>query len=62
MRCFQIAEAGISAIARKAALGTDLMVRLHHAWLATLGFTLLTPRDPQRRGGHITVHHPGLHT
>lgn len=53
-----IAEAGIAAIARKAALGTDLMVRLHDAWLQPLDFTLVTPRDPERRGGHITLHHP----
>ena len=52
MRCFQIAEAGISAIARKAALGTDLMVRLHHAWLAPFGFELATPRT---RGALPTV-------
>jgi kynureninase len=53
-----IAEAGVRAIAAKAALGTDLMVRLHDAWLAPLGFTLVTPRNPQRRGGHVTLHHP----
>lgn len=63
LRCVEagfsmIAEAGIAAIARKAALGTDLMVRLHDAWLQPLDFTLVTPRDPERRGGHITLHHP----
>ncbi len=63
LRCVEagftmIGEAGITAIGDKAAVGTDLMVRLHDAWLAPLGFTLLTPRDPSRRGGHITLHHP----
>jgi kynureninase len=53
-----IAEAGMAAIADKAARGTQLMVDLFDAWLAPLGFTLLTPRDAHRRGGHITISHP----
>ena len=62
LRCVEagfsmIGEAGIAAVAQKAARGTDLMVLLHDAWLAPLGFTLVTPRDPSRRGGHITLHH-----
>jgi kynureninase len=63
MRCIEssfgmIAEAGLPSIARKAALGTDMMVQLHDAWLAPLGFELVTPRDASRRGGHITLRHP----
>lgn len=53
-----IAEAGMPAIEAKAAQGTQLMIELFDAWLAPLGFTLLTPRDPARRGGHITISHP----
>lgn len=53
-----IERAGISRIARKAAIGTELMIALFDAWLAPLGFTLLTPRDPSLRGGHITIGHP----
>jgi kynureninase len=34
------------------------MVRLHDEWLAPLGFELVTPRDPLRRGGHVTLRHP----
>lgn len=52
-----IEEAGINEIAKKAALGTSLMVELHDEWLAPLGFTLLTPRDSNQRGGHITIGH-----
>ena len=53
-----IAEAGMKAISEKAALGTELILALYDAWLAPLGFTLLTPRDQNQRGGHITVGHP----
>jgi kynureninase len=53
-----IERAGISRIAKKAAIGTELMIALFDAWLAPLGFTLMTPRDSSRRGGHITIGHP----
>ena len=53
-----IKEAGIDAIAHKAAVGTQMMIDLHDAWLAPLGFELNTPRDPKERGGHISLVHP----
>lgn len=53
-----IERAGIARIAKKAAIGTELMIALFDAWLAPLGFTLLTPRDHRYRGGHITIGHP----
>jgi kynureninase len=53
-----IEEAGMTAISAKAAAGSQLILDLFDAWLAPLGFTLLTPREPDRRGGHITVGHP----
>jgi kynureninase len=53
-----IGEAGISAIARKAERGTELMIRLVDEWLVPLGFRLGTPREALKRGGHITIHHP----
>jgi kynureninase len=53
-----IERAGIARIAKKAAIGTELMIALFDAWLAPLGFELLTPRDPSQRGGHITIGHP----
>lgn len=53
-----IERAGIGAIAAKAARATAMMVSLHDAWLAPLGCALVTPRDPARRGGHLTFHHP----
>jgi kynureninase len=53
-----IEEAGITAIAEKAATGTQLMIDLYDAWLADLGYTLLTSRNSQERGGHISLGHP----
>lgn len=53
-----IAEAGIKNIEAKAQLGTELMIALFDEWLSPLGFTLQTPRDATRRGGHIVIGHP----
>ena len=53
-----IKEAGIKAIAAKASAGTQMMIELYDAWLADLGFTLLTSRDASERGGHISIGHP----
>jgi len=53
-----IERAGIARIAKKAAVGTELMIALFDAWLAPLGFSLLTPREANLRGGHITIGHP----
>ena len=63
LRCIKsaftmIEEAGIGAISEKAAIGTEMMIQLYDAWLADLGFTLLTSRNPQERGGHISIGHP----
>jgi len=63
IRCVQTAfnliqEAGISEIAKKAAIGTDLMIDLFDHWLKPLGFELNTPRQSQFRGGHISLVHP----
>jgi kynureninase len=53
-----IEDASIKAIAHKAATGTQMMIDLYDAWLANLGFTLLTSRDANERGGHISLGHP----
>jgi kynureninase len=52
------ARAGIDAIAAKARSLTAYAVDLVDEWLAPLGFALASPRDPVRRGAHISVHHP----
>ena len=53
-----IGQAGITAINDKASKGTQLMIDLYDQWLSDLGFTLATPRDAARRGGHIIIQHP----
>ena len=63
LRCIKtsfelIKEAGIDKIAHKAAVGTQMMIDLFDAWLAPLGMQLNTSRDPNERGGHISLVHP----
>jgi kynureninase len=49
------AEAGIPAIAAKARAITEFAVALFDERLAPIGFTLGSPRDPDRRGAHVSV-------
>jgi kynureninase len=53
-----IEEATIAQINAKASKGTEMMIELFDQWLAPLGYELVTPRDSQLRGGHITIYHP----
>jgi kynureninase len=53
-----LAEAGIDAVRAKSTALTSYAVELHDAWLAGRGVTLATPRDPARRGSHVTFRHP----
>jgi kynureninase len=53
-----LGEAGIEAAERKSAGLTALAVELHDRRLEPLGFTLGTPRDPARRGAHVSLRHP----
>ena len=52
-----VAEAGIERLRAKAEALTSYAVELHDAWLAPLGFELWSPRDPARRGAHVSVRH-----
>jgi kynureninase len=53
-----LAEAGIPALRRRSVALTELLIGLFDQRLAPLGFTLGTPRDPDRRGAHVSVRHP----
>jgi len=52
-----IGDAGIERIADKARRLTTFLVELYDDWLAPLGFELGTPRDPERRGAHVSLRH-----
>ena len=51
-------EAGIGPIRDKSLLLTAYLIELADAWLVPLGCSIATPREPSRRGGHVTFGHP----
>jgi kynureninase len=53
-----ISEAGIDAIRAKSLQLNSLLIDLFDARLAQRGVSLITPREDQRRGGHIALAHP----
>jgi kynureninase len=57
-----LAEAGTAALRSKSIALTDLLIELHDDWLAPLGWTVGTPRDGARRGGHVALCHPDART
>jgi kynureninase len=50
-------DAGLSAIRRKSLRLTAYLVYLVDTLLAPLGFALGSPRDPARRGSHVSIRH-----
>ena len=53
-----LAEAGIGRLRAKGVALTSLLIDLHDAWLAGLGFRIGSPRDPSTRGSHVALRHP----
>ena len=53
-----LGEAGIQALRDKGILLTSYLIGLADSWLAPLGCALATPRDPLRRGSHVSLYHP----
>ena len=51
---------GIDAVRAKSVALTDYAVALYDGMLAPLGVELASPRDPARRGGHVTIDHPAF--
>jgi kynureninase len=51
------AEAGIDRIRAKGMALTEFAIELHDAWLAPLGCSLGSPRDPRHRGAHVAIRH-----
>ena len=53
-----LGEAGIGRLRDKGVALTEYLIELADAWLLPLGCSLASPRDPARRGAHVTLHHP----
>ena len=53
-----VASAGIDRIRTKSRALTGFAVELIDRWLGPLGCALGSPRDPDRRGGHVSIRHP----
>jgi kynureninase len=52
-----IEEAGIDRIRAKSIALTEYLISLIDTELSGCGFRIVTPRDPNRRGGHIAIAH-----
>ncbi|HEX5494780.1 MAG TPA: aminotransferase class V-fold PLP-dependent enzyme [Mycobacteriales bacterium] len=53
-----VAEAGVDRLRAKGAALTSYLIELADAWLAPMGFRVASPRDPDRRGSHVSLYHP----
>ena len=53
-----VEEAGLDRIRAKSLAMTEFLIAAADAELADLGFTVGTPREPGRRGGHVSLRHP----
>ena len=52
--------AGIGAVRAKSELLTAYALELTDRWLVPLGVEVVSPRSPERRGGHVTLRRPGF--
>jgi kynureninase len=52
-----LSEAGIERLRAKGSALTSYMLELADAWLGPLGFSVASPRDPNRRGSHLCLRH-----
>jgi len=52
------AAGGIASLREKSLALTTFLIELADAHLAPLGFSVVTPREPARRGGHVSLAHP----
>ncbi len=53
-------EAGIAAVREKSVALTAYAIELADDLLADRGVVVASPRDPARRGGHVTLSHPRM--
>lgn len=55
-----IEDAGMPAIRAKSIALTAYAIELADEWLAPLGVTVGSPRDPEERGGHVILQHEAM--
>jgi kynureninase len=55
-----IEDAGMPAIRAKSIALTTYAIDLADEWLAPLGVTVASPRDPEERGGHVILQHEAM--
>jgi len=55
-----LAEAGIEAVRAKSVLLTGYVLELADRWLAPLGVEVVSPREAEQRGGHVTLRRAGF--
>ncbi|GIF17954.1 kynureninase [Actinoplanes tereljensis] len=55
-----LAAAGIEAVRAKSLLLTAYALDLADEWLTPFGVEVVSPRDPGRRGGHVTLRRDGF--
>lgn len=55
-----IDDVGIAQIRAKSIALTEFAVRVADELLAPLGVVIASPRDPDARGGHVTLSHPAM--
>ena len=53
-----VEEVGMAAVRAKSLALTAYAIELADTWLAPLGVGVVSPRDGERRGGHVTLGHP----
>jgi kynureninase len=53
-----IEEAGLERIRAKSLAMTEFLIEAADAELTELGFTIGSPREAKRRGGHVSLQHP----
>ncbi|MBM7084772.1 kynureninase [Micromonospora humidisoli] len=53
-----LADAGMDRVREKSLRLGELIIELADVWLVPHGFRLASPRDPDRRGGHVSLYHP----
>ena len=53
-----VLEAGVAALREKSVRQTEYLIGLWEALLQPRGFALNSPRDPVRRGSHLSLGHP----